>query len=819
MPAAHVPYPQLFSNITPNCKPIAAKTRKFSSADQKIIKSETERLLLEDRIEPSHSSWRAQPIVVDNGKGKKRMCIDYSQTFNVYTQLDAYPLSSIESIVNEVAKWNCISTLDLKSAYHQIQIRSEDRPFTAFQSGSELYQWKVLPFGLTNAVPVFQRVMNQFIKRHALKCVNVYLDNITVGGEDQKSHDENLSALKKAAKIDNFTFNEDKCQYNRTQIQLLGHLVGNGVIKPDPERIAAINDLPEPTTKKELQRILGLFSYYSKWVSNFSAIIRPLVQTVLLPLSEEAANAFCVMKKKLASATLQPIDEDKPFTVETDASDFAIAATLNQNGKPVAFHARTLSATEQKHSSVEKEAYAIIEALRKWKYLLAGKHFNMVTDQRSVSFMLDLKHSSKIKNDKIQRWRLELASFDFTTIYRPGSLNCAPDTFSRSTAAASVSLPSLQTLTELHQSLCHPGITRLVHFVKVKNMPYSLDDVKSVVKACKDCSEVKATFYKPKDNFNLIKATQPFERISLDFKGPLSSCSQNKFMLVIVDEYSRFPFVYACNDMKASTVINKLTDLFSVFGFPGYVHSDQGSNFMSYEFKSWLHSMGIPTSRTTRFNPRGNGQVERYNGIIWKTVLSALRSKNLPLTHWEHVLPDVLHSVRSLLCTATNCTPHERMFFHTRKSFNGVSLPSWVKPGPVYVKRHNRNNKSELLVEEAELLEANPHYAHVRLENGREISVSLRDLAPNPSLSNQYNRVTENDVTDISSHEQADFVFDDAQSDVGNSVDTLPPCDSEVVNDLDHNDIREPASHDVEPLRRSSRIRRPVERYGDPVYY
>ena len=91
----------------------------------------------------------------------------------------------------------------------------------------------------------------------------------------------------------------------------------------------------------------------------------------------------------------QNIDEDLPFTVETDASDFAIAATLNQN-KAVAFHARTLSSTEQKHSSVEKEAYAIVEALRKWKHLLIGKHFNLVTDQRSVSFMLDLKHPSKI---------------------------------------------------------------------------------------------------------------------------------------------------------------------------------------------------------------------------------------------------------------------------------------------------------------------------------------------------------------------------------------------------------------------------------------
>ena len=125
-------------------------------------------------------------------------------------------------------------------------------------------------------------------------------------------------------------------------IKLLGHLVGNGIIKPDPERVAALNDLQQPTTKKELQRILGLFSYYSKWVPNYSALIRPLVQTDSFPLSKDALNAFHVMKNKLSQATLQPFDEDLPFTVKTDASDFAITATLNQNNKLVAFHARTL---------------------------------------------------------------------------------------------------------------------------------------------------------------------------------------------------------------------------------------------------------------------------------------------------------------------------------------------------------------------------------------------------------------------------------------------------------------------------------------------
>ena len=218
--------------------------------------------------------------------------------------------------------------------------------------------------------------------------------------------------------------------------------------------------------------------------------------------------------------------------------------------------------------------------------------FNLVTDQRSVSFMLDLKHPSKIKNDKIQRWRLELAPYDFTTIYRPGNLNCAPDSFSRA-AAASISLPSLKSLDELHKALCHPGITRMFHYVKIKNLPFSFDDVKNVVKACTDCSKDKVKFLKPKDNFNLIKTTKLFERISLDFKRPLPTTSGNKYMLVIIDEYSRFPFVYACKNLKVSIIIEKLTDSFCMFSLPSYGYTDQRTNFMSYEFKSWLHSLGV----------------------------------------------------------------------------------------------------------------------------------------------------------------------------------------------------------------------------------
>ena len=152
---------------------------------------------------------------------------------------------------------------------------------------------------------------------------------------------------------------------------------------------------------------------------------------------------------------------------------------------------------------------------------------------------------------------------------------------------------------------------------------------------------------------------------------------------------------------------------------------------MSHELKAFLTSHGIATSRTTPYNLAGNGQVECYNGIIWKSIQLALRSNNMRTEQWEGVIQPALHSIRSLLCAATNATPHERMFSHPRRSHNGCSIPTWLtQPGPVQMKNLVLMNKYEPLVQEVELIEANPNYVHVKLDDGRETSVSIRHLAP-----------------------------------------------------------------------------------------
>ncbi|CAH8833617.1 unnamed protein product [Trichobilharzia szidati] len=724
--AAHIDPPPLFHNLTPKCVPIATKSRRHSTSDEHFIKLEIKNLLSEQIIEPSNSPWRAQVLVTTNERHKRRMVIDYSQTINRFTLLDAYPLPKIDEIIEKISKYTVFSTLDLKSAYHQIPIKEEEKLFTAFEACGNLYQFRRIPFGVTNGVSCFQRVISQIIRNENLQATFAYLDNITICGENTEQHAKNLARFYEASRKYGLTFNENKSVIGVKQVKLLGYEVSHKMIKPDPDRLQALWNLSPPRDLKSQQRVIGLFAYYSQWISHFSDKIQPLIQNKIFPLPGTIVSSYAALKNELAQSVMTTVDLDLPLIVETDASDTAIAATLTQNGRPVAFFSRTLSPSERHHSAVEKEAYAIVEAIRKWRHYLLGTHFQLITDQRSVSFMYDMNHHGKIKNDKIQRWRIELSCYSFDIIYRCGKENKVADALSRGYSASVMGETNLK---DLHNSLCHPGVVRLLHFVRSKNLPFSVDDVKRTISSCAVCAELKPRFCKVSTG-NLIKATSPFERLNIDFKGPLPSNSRNKYLLTIIDEYSRFPFAFPCQDMTASTVINCLCQLFSLFGMPSYIHSDRGSSFMSAELKHFLHDKGIVTSRTTAYNPQSNGQIERLNGTLWRCISLAAKSRSIPICEWEVVLPDALHSIRSLLCTATNTTPHERMLRYNRKSTSGVSLPSWLTiPGPVLMRRNVRS-KYESPVDEVELIECNPKYAHVRLPDGREETVSIHHLAP-----------------------------------------------------------------------------------------
>jgi len=441
--------------------------------------------------------------------------------------------------------YRVFSTIDLRSAYHQVSIRESDKPYTTIQAGAALYQFTRIPFGVTNGVACFQRTMTDIIGSKNLQGTFAYVDNVTICGS----------------------------VFSTQRLAILDYIVGKGEIKPDPERLPPFLQLPTPNDAKSLHRVLGFFSHYSMWIQRYSEKIRPLTTTSTFPISSEAPLAFENLKVDIVKSVVCAIDEDTPFEVETDASDYAIAATLNQNGRPVAFFCRMLHGPKVSHASVEKEAKAIIEAIHHWRHYLTGQHFTITTDQRSVAYIFD---NSEEKSKTIK--------------------------------------------------LCGGGRSCLATDLK-----WSTDQG--------------------------LKTSH----------------------LILYPGSSVLPF--------------------SLFRMPAYIHSNRGASYISQELHCFFLSKGIATSRTTPYNPACNGQVEKYNGTVWKATMMALETQGLPVTCWQDVFPDALHSLRSLLCTVTNCTPHERFLKFVRHSSTGGSVPTQLStPGPVLLKCHVRASKTDPLV-------------------------------------------------------------------------------------------------------------------------
>ena len=787
------------------------KSRKFSKPEQDFIAIQIHNLLKEDKIEESFSPWRAQVIVTSEGRHKRRMVVDYSRTINKYTFVDAYPLPKLDEVAKRIAKFKVYSAFDLSNAYHQIPIVESDREMTAFEANGRLYQWKCIPFGVGNGNSAFQRTMDYIIKKHNLKGTEAYIDNVTVCGDTQEQHDENVTRWLEIVDLYGLGLNHDKTISSVEVLDTLGYQISFGNIRPDPQRMVPLLNLPVPTGTAALKRSLGLFSYYSQWVDKFSDKIQPLVTSSSFPLTVEAVQSFNQLKRDIAQASVACPNDHDLLILESDASDVALSACLNQNGKPVSFFSRTLQTHERHYAPVEKEACAVVEACRKFRHYLVGKKFLLVTDQEAVSFMFNSSGHGKIKNDKICRWRIELSTLDFDIKYRPGVLNVTADCLTRASMSCSLSSakPSLQ---DIHESLCHPGATRLCHYVSSKNLPFSASEVREVTSKCRICAELKPAFYKP-HNPPLIKSTTPMERLSIDFKGPLPESEQgNSYLLTVIDEYSRFPFAAPCRDIESKTVKQILTNIFTTFGLAGYIHSDRGPSLISQELRNYLLSLGIGASNTTSYNPRGNGQCEKYNGVIWKGIQLALKTKGLDNSKWESVLPDVLHSQRSLLCTATNCTPHDRMFSFLRRSVTGVTLPAWLcEKGPVLLRRNVRRSKYEPYADEVELLHSGPTYACVKLQNGTMKNVSLRHLAPLPPSSNTDNNTNISEPV-IVHHDSVPI----QQSNGCEDVSSLPSNQPGNTLTSEPSELHASPKPDLVgnmPLRRSSREKRTPDFY------
>ena len=562
--------------------------------------------------------------------------------------------------------------------------------------------------------------------------------------------------LKKASEV-NLTFSLRKCVFRGTQLRFLGHIVKNGSISPDPERSAPFRNFPIPSTIKELERFIGLAVYHSKWVPRFSHVMEPLFSALKLrslPLSSDALQAINQVKKAIHEAVLFVPDPNKPLTLSTDASNTAVAAILSQNCRPVAFMSRRLSTAQKRWSPAELEGYAVVQACQQFRHFLTSRPFTVQCDQHGFVQALNSTSSRAVKNAKFARWRMELAEFDFSIQHIPGILNTAADALSRGVSTVSMD-KEFQLVKSRHEQYGHPGIFRLGQLLRDSEDSSLVSNIEkvchNVISNCRVCAEVKPRWINVQGN-HVIKSTAPWQRISIDFMTNKPASLGYTNILTICDEFSRYPFAFATKDRSTETVTKCLKQLFTLCGPPESIHSDNGAEFLSDEFRFFLSSWGVHQSHTSPYNPAGNGQVERYNGVIWKTVQSIITDRQLSESSWSTVLGEALHCIRSLVNRVTNTTPHDRFFNFKRRicpSFSSFPLEAgkyaWLRR---YVRQKNTATGSLV-----KIIAAYPGYAVVSRDEGQSTNiVNWRHLAPHPgpsSMSTQqspkisYNEATE----------------------------------------------------------------------------
>ena len=340
------------NKISTKSKPIKLPPYRIPHAYRDEVLKELEDMERNGVIEPSQSEWAAPIVIVKKKDGSLRICVDYRQ-LNSVTSIDAYPMPRIDELIDKLGKAKFITTLDLARGYWQVPMSEDDRAKTAFTTPRGLYQFKVMPFGLCGAPATFQRMMDSVI-RGLESHVAVYLDDVVVFSETWENHLSHIRGVLQRLRKYNLTAKPKKCQFGMHECIYLGHIVGNGQVKPDPNKLAAVKDYPIPKTKKEVRCYLGLTGYYRKFIANFAKLAMPLSDLTKKSLpdkvnwSTECEVAFNSLKKALCeSPVLQSPDFNKQFVLQTDASDRGVGAVLSQrdeNGcdRPTAFYSKKL---------------------------------------------------------------------------------------------------------------------------------------------------------------------------------------------------------------------------------------------------------------------------------------------------------------------------------------------------------------------------------------------------------------------------------------------------------------------------------------------
>ncbi|KAJ9545162.1 hypothetical protein OSB04_024869 [Centaurea solstitialis] len=418
-------------DLVPGATPIAKAPYRLAPSELKEMLAQLQELLDKGFIRPSTSPWGAPVLFVKKKDGTMRMCIDYRE-LNKVTVKNKYPLPRIDDLFDQLQGAKFFSKIDLRSGYHQLKVRKEDIPKTAFRTRYGHYEFLVMSFGLTNAPAAFMDLMNRVCRPYLDKFVIVFIDDILIYSKTAEEHGDHLRKILEMLKRERLYAKFSKCEFWLKEVQFLGHVVTQEGIKVDPAKIEAIKDWESPKSPSEVRSFLGLAGYYRRFIEHFSAIATPLTELTRKDVKFEWTStceyAFNNLKGKLTSAPILTLPNGTDgFVVYCDASKLGLGCVLMQDRRVIAYASRKLKDHELNYPTHDMELAAVVFALKIWRHYLYGVKCQIYTDHKSRQYLL----SQKELNMRQRRWIELLSDYDCEILYHLGKGNVVADALSR----------------------------------------------------------------------------------------------------------------------------------------------------------------------------------------------------------------------------------------------------------------------------------------------------------------------------------------------------------------------------------------------------
>ncbi|GJR16963.1 putative reverse transcriptase domain-containing protein [Tanacetum coccineum] len=358
-------------DLVPSATPVARAPYRLAPSEMKELAEQLQELTDKGFIRPSSLPWGALVLFLKKKDGSFKMCIDYKE-LNKLTVKNRYPLPRIDDLFDQLQGSSIYSKIDLRSGYHQLRVREEDIPKTAFRTRYGHYEFQVMPFGLTNAPTVFIDLMNRVCKPYLDKFVIVFIDDILIYSKSKKEHEEHLRQILKLLKKEELYAKFSKCEFWISRVQFLGHVIDCRGIHVDPAKIESIKDWASPKTPTEIRQFLGLAGYYRRFIEGFSKIVKSMTKLtqkgVKFDWGDKQEAAFQLLKQKLCSAPILALPGgSEDFIAYCDASKKGLGAVLMQREKAISYASRQLKIHEKNYTIHDLELRAVVFANRRTK--------------------------------------------------------------------------------------------------------------------------------------------------------------------------------------------------------------------------------------------------------------------------------------------------------------------------------------------------------------------------------------------------------------------------------------------------------------------